>query len=333
MRPYKSTLLSSTMVPAVMVAAGILTGCEIMDASAAQPKAVAANPCAAKNPCAARNPCAAKNPCNPCAAKNACNPCNPCNPCAASGGASAKCVIPRLQTAAAKNPCNPCAAKNPCNPCAAKNPCNPCAAKNPCNPCAAKNPCNPCAAKNPCNPCAAANPCNPCAASDEVELTKAEAVSAYGCLSREMQAGYNKSGNKYAAAFSNWKIYNTQPYTSGTHGGRFVNNYANAKAKAYGRYEEAGRMPPGSVLAKDSFAVKPNGKMAAGPLFLMEKMHSGFSRASGDWRYTLIMPSGQTVGVTGGKGSNNVKFCAECHMSVAEDQDSMLLLPDEVRRN
>ena len=28
MRPYKSTLLSSTMVPVVMVAAGILTGFE-----------------------------------------------------------------------------------------------------------------------------------------------------------------------------------------------------------------------------------------------------------------------------------------------------------------
>ncbi len=362
MKPFKSTLLSGTVIPAVLVAAGILTGYEIMDASASEPRSVAANPCAAKNPCAARNPCAAKNPCNPCAAKrnpcnpcaakNPCNPCaaknacNPCNPCAAGGGLSAKCVIPRLQMAAAKNPCNPCAAKSPCNPCAAKSPCNPCAAKNPCNPCAAKNPCNPCAAKNPCNPCAAKNPCNPCAARNpcnpcaaknpcnpcaaknpcnpcaaknpcnpcaarnpcnpcaaknpcnpcaaknpcnpcnpcaaaaDIELTTAEAVSAYGCLSKGMQAGYNKSGDKYAAAYSTWKIYNTRPYTSATHGGRFVNNYANAKAKAYGRYEKAGKMPSGAVLAKDSFAVRPNGRTAAGPLFLMEKMHAGFSKAS-----------------------------------------------------
>ena len=148
-----------------------------------------------------------------------------------------------------------------------------------------------------------------------------------------MQAGYNKSGDKYAAAYSTWKIYNTRPYVSGTHGGRFVNNYANAKAKAYGRYEKAGKMPPGAVLAKDSFAVRPNGRTAAGPLFLMEKMHAGFSKASANWRYTLIMPNGQTIGATNGKGSNNVKFCAECHINVAEDQDSMFLLPEEVRRN
>jgi hypothetical protein len=37
--------------------------------------------------------------------------------------------------------------------------------------------------------------------------------------------------------------------------------------------------------------------------------------------------------MTNGKGSNNVKFCAEFHISVAEEQDSMLLLPEEVRRN
>ena len=141
------------------------------------------------------------------------------------------------------------------------------------------------------------------------------------------------SGNKTAAAYAKWAIYNTQPYVSGTHGGRFVNNFANAKAKNYELYEKAGKMPAGAILAKDSFQVRPNGKTAAGPLFLMEKMHGGFSKASADWRYSLIMASGQTVGVTKGKGSKNVQFCAECHISVAEDQDSMLFLPEEVRRN
>jgi len=92
-------------------------------------------------------------------------------------------------------------------------------------------------------------------------------------------------------------------------------------------------MPAGAVLAKDSFAVQPNGRTAVGPLFLMEKMHGSFSKASANWRYTLIMPNGQTIGTTNGKGSSNVKFCAECHISVAEEQDSMLLLPEEVRRN
>ena len=128
------------------------------------------------------------------------------------------------------------------NPCAAKNPCaarNPCAAKRGCNPCAAKNPCNPCGAKNPCNPC------NPCGAGAAVKLTAAEASSVYNCLRGEMKTAYGKSGNKYAGAYAKWTVFSKQPYVSGTHGGRFVSNYANAAGKAYGKYEKSGKMPKG----------------------------------------------------------------------------------------
>ncbi len=148
-----------------------------------------------------------------------------------------------------------------------------------------------------------------------------------------LKSGYAKSGDRDAKSYAGWKIYNTQPYVSGTHGGRFVNNYANATAKAYGKFEKAGRMPRGSVLAKDSFSVSAKGNAGAGPFFLMEKMGGGFNKASGDWQYTLVMPNGKIIGRTNGRGSANVKFCHECHMSVAEDQDSMLLIPEEVRRN
>ena len=217
------------------------------------------NPCAAKgcNPCAAKkgcNPCAAKKGCNPCAAKG-CNPCaakscNPCNPCGgAAKASSAKCQVPRLVTAALANPC---AAKKSCNPCAAKS-CNPCAAKS-CNPCAAKKGCNPCAAKS-------CNPCGPCSAAAAPTLSTAEARSAYDCLKREMVAGYAKSGLKVASFYKDWRNFSTQPYVSDTHGGRFVNNYANATGKRYGKYEDSGPMPVGSILAKDSFAVHADGKM------------------------------------------------------------------------
>ena len=149
MKRWNEKLLSTTILPAVLVAGigvgGVALMAEVNPAPAQAASACGAcnpcNPCAASacNPC---NPCAAAacNPCNPCAAA-ACNPCNPCNPCA--GGAAAasnKCAVPRLMTASLCNPCNPC------NPCAAS-------ACNPCNPCAA-------AACNPCNPCAAAA-CNP----------------------------------------------------------------------------------------------------------------------------------------------------------------------------
>ena len=279
----------------------------------------ACNPCAAKKAC---NPCAARKACNPCAAKGACGACNPCNPCGGGAAAySAKCEVPRLVKAAL---CNPCAAKKACNPCAAKA-CNPCAAKKACNPCAAKKACNPCAAK------AACGACNPCGATAAPKLNTAEARAAYDCLKEEMVAGYAKSGANVATTYVGWATYNTEPYVSDTHGGRFVNNYANAAAKNYGKFEEVGKLPEGALLAKDSFVVHQNGKMAAGPLFLMQKMSAGFYEASGDWRYTMVMPDGTVFGTTKGEGHEKMQFCIECHAVVAEAQDSLMFLPDEYR--
>ncbi len=131
-------------------------------------------------------------------------------------------------------------------------------------------------------------------------------------------------------AYQSWPNFATQPYVSETHGGRFVNNYVNARGSNYSLYENAGPAPEGTVIAKDSFSVKPNGTVSPGPLFLMEKMASGFNGASQDWRYTLILPNGKVLGTTGGKNSGKIGFCAECHM-VAEDQDSRFYLDEEYR--
>ena len=348
---------------------GAKKGCGACNPCAAKKKGCGAcNPCGAKKACGACNPCAAKKKgcgaCNPCGAKKACGACNPCNPC--GGGAvkvSASCQIPRLVKAALCNPCaakkkgcgacNPCGAKKACgacNPCAAKKKgcgaCNPCGAKKACgacNPCAAKKKgcgaCNPCAAKKACNPCGAkgacgaCGPCGPCGAAEAVEVSSGEARSVYDCLIKEMVAGYSKSGTADAKHYSGWKNYANQPYVSDTHGMRYVNNYANAQAKNYGKYEKVGRMAVGAKLAKDSFQVMPDGKVAPGPLFLMEKMPAGFLKQSDNWRYTMYMPDGTMFGTTKGKGDGNVEFCIGCHMSVAEDTDSMMLLPDEYRVN
>jgi hypothetical protein len=188
------------------------------------------------------------------------------------------------------------------------------------------------AACNPCNPCAAAacNPCNPCAAGG-TELTDAEAVAAYDCLLNDLKVAYAKSGNDIAVSYADWPRYSKQAYVSGTHGGRYVQNYANAKARAYGAYENAGLMPSGSVLAKDSFGVKAGGQVSPGPLFLMEKMNAGFNADTGNWRYTMILPNGSVFGTTGGTGSAKMQFCADCHLSVAPEVDSMLFVPEEYR--
>jgi hypothetical protein len=164
-----------------------------------------------------------------------------------------------------------------------------------------------------------------------VKLTSAEAAKAYDCILPDLQRAYKKSGHPAAMAFAKWRRYNRVAYPSATHGGRFVNNYANDAGRKYAGFEKAGKMPKGAVLAKDSFSVSKTGGVGVGPLFLMEKMGRGFSKASGDWRYTMIMPNGAIFGVTKGKGSARMKFCAECHAAVGGTQDHMFFLPAEYR--
>jgi hypothetical protein len=154
-----------------------------------------------------------------------------------------------------------------------------------------------------------------------------EAAAIYRRLRDEMAAGYVMSGRK---VYEGWTRYNRAPYLSATHGRRYVNNYANRRARAYGRFEQAGRLPVGSLLAKDSFAVTRDGEIHAGPLFIMEKMAEGFNYVSGDWRYTMIMPDGSVFGVTKGENAKAVEYCIGCHLAV-EKQDHLYFPPPEAR--
>lgn len=228
---------------------------------------------------------------------------------------------------------NPCAAKSNYskNPCAA----NPCAAK---NPCATKNPCaaNPCAAKNPCaaNPCAASNPCaaNPCAATMPTELTEEQAAAQWDRLVGGMHAAYGKSAVPAAAQFLNWINVTKAPYQSSTHGDRYLINIVNDKGAAYAKFEQSGKLPAGSILAKPTIVGKKDGTADLGPLFLMEKMPKGWNKATWDWKYSMIMADGTLWGETGGKNSMGMDFCADCHNAAGEETDAMLFLPEEYRR-
>ena len=171
-----------------------------------------------------------------------------------------------------------------------------------------------------------------------MNLTNEEAQAAYDCIKGQLHADYAKSGLMsnseldIAGAYGAWQQFNTVAYKSYTHGGRFVNNFANGVgADSYGEYEDGGAMPVGSVLAKDSFAVSGKGTVVAGPLFVMEKMPPGFNAQSEDWRYTLVMPNGHVVGTTNGEDSNAVAFCIDCH--VYAERDSLMFIPDEFRTN
>ena len=162
------------------------------------------------------------------------------------------------------------------------------------------------------------------------DVTDEEAEAAYQCVIDKIKGIYAKSEETGAKEFLGWKRYNTVAYPSGTHGGRFVNNYANATADAYGKFEESGVLPTGAVLAKDSFGVTKRGEVRIGPLFTMVKMEKGFNKASADWQYVLITPKAKTIGATGGANAKKVNFCIKCHQS-AEDWDQMFFLPDEYR--
>jgi hypothetical protein len=327
----KSRLLAGTVIP-VALGVGLAMGAAPGAATSplptatkkAQPAAAAARPhtgirateplpaavpkpvqLAACGACGAKQGCGAKKACGACGAKSGCGACGAakkgcgaCGACGAGGAVSASCVIPRLAKA------NPCAAKKGCGACGAK--------KSACGACGA--------AKKGCGACGA------CGGKPAVKITNAEAAAAYDCLLKELKAAYAKSGNRVARAYAGWKRYSKRPYPSATHGNRLVSNYGNRAARRYINYEKVKQMPVGSVLAKDSFLVQADGKLALGPLFLMEKMARGWNAASRDWKYTMIMPDGKVAGTTRGKGAATMKFCADCHNAAAE-RDALFFLP------
>ncbi len=164
-----------------------------------------------------------------------------------------------------------------------------------------------------------------------VELTVAEASAAYDCIRPELRAAYEASGHTVAVNYQGFDRYSFAPYVAALHGGRYVNNYANSRGSSYGRYEDAGVMPSGAVLAKDSFDVSADGGVGVGPLFLMQKMPNGFNEASADWRYTMVLPDGSIYGETNGANSAGVQFCIDCH--VVSSADQMFFLPVDFRVN
>ena len=79
------------------------------------------------------------------------------------------------------------------------------------------------------------------------------AETVYQNIRAEMAAGYALARMPDLRNYLSWRRYNKAPYRSATHGARYVNNYANKVGDAYGRFEQAGVLPQGSILVKDSF--------------------------------------------------------------------------------
>lgn len=163
------------------------------------------------------------------------------------------------------------------------------------------------------------------------QLDQAEALTIYDNVADRMAKGYAASGDTTAKAYREWRLYNTAPYRSATHGNRYVNNYVNPIGKAYGTMKRGDRLPAGTIIAKDSLTVTSKRDVFAGALFIMERLATGANPKTGDWRYKMIMPDGSLFGDTKGVGAEKVAFCHDCHVA-ASDDDYLFFMPEEYKR-
>lgn len=161
-------------------------------------------------------------------------------------------------------------------------------------------------------------------------LSEAEARAAYDKIAGPLARAYAAAREPAIGNYRRWRRYNNSPYRSSAHGNRYVNNYANGRAASYVRMETAGIMPPGAVLAKDSFTVTEAGGVFGAPIFVMQKLRPGASPENADWRYLMILPDGSLFGDSRGENADKVGFCHGCHEQMAA-QDYLFLVPAEYR--
>jgi hypothetical protein len=160
-------------------------------------------------------------------------------------------------------------------------------------------------------------------------LTEAELAALMPCVRPQLVAAFRASESPAARAYGSWQIYTSQPF--GSEHGSYLEIVANDRAAAFGRFEDAGVLPEGAIIAKPHFSVAGDGAVRRGPLLLMEKMRSGFSPATGDWRFTMVAPNGAIAGETAGRNAGAVEFCIECHKA-AWRQDFLMFVPPQYRR-
>jgi hypothetical protein len=163
---------------------------------------------------------------------------------------------------------------------------------------------------------------------DAKRLSEDKASYHYTELKDEMREGYARSELAAASSYQDWRRYNEAPYLSQMHGSRYVNNYANEAARGYGQGEDAPAMPPGAVIAKDSFAFTNDGRVYPDSLFLMEKLEAGANPATADWRYVMVSPEGAVIGDSTGANPRRVDFCHGCHRAMDEN-DYLFHVPDD----
>lgn len=172
--------------------------------------------------------------------------------------------------------------------------------------------------------------CDPGKPGEELSLEEAQKV--YDCLKADLYAGYQKGKKHWIPVdrvkdYRDWTPVSKLPAAPGFHGGRFLFTYVNEVGAAeYLKYAEEGvKMPAGTLIAKESFAVTDKGKVRRGPLFFMEKTAAGKSPQTNDWFYYAVAPNGAPMGVP------VVKACHQCHNDNFGDRDGLGYPVEEAR--
>jgi hypothetical protein len=160
-------------------------------------------------------------------------------------------------------------------------------------------------------------------------LTDAELRALTDCVRPKLVAAFATSESPPARAYGNWRLYSSQPF--GSEHGSYLEIFANEKAAAFGRFEDAGVLPEGAILAKHHFSVTGDGVIERGPLLMMEKMNAGFDPDTNDWRFRVVAPDGAIAGETKGRNAATFAYCAECHKA-GRRQDFLMFVPPQYRR-
>ena len=157
---------------------------------------------------------------------------------------------------------------------------------------------------------------------DHWDLDAAGVDALYDCMSARMIEGYTRDGDATAAAYRSWTQTATRMAVEGSHGERFLLTFANdIAAPQYLAFADDGfEMPVGSVLAKESIAVR-DGTARVGPLFLMTKVDN--APEYDNWLFAGVQPNGKPLKIS-------QSFCHDCHVGF-EASDSLAYPVEDVR--
>jgi hypothetical protein len=161
------------------------------------------------------------------------------------------------------------------------------------------------------------------------EITPAEALAAFECISPRMREAYASAGHRPASEFFSWHRRSEPPFRAVRLNHRYVSIFVNEHAFNDSPFLLERRVPIGAALALPGFIVDENGVVQISPLLLLEKMPRGFDSPRGNWRYTQISAAGEIVGTTKGKSGDLLQFCIECD-ALAADAAYRSLLNGEV---